>query len=535
MNGTITADPVYALQGTTIDLTATPETGYVFNSWIVYKTGDVNTTVAVTDNSFIMPNYPVTVSAIFLAPQGGDVTIGSGTSTSSYLPSNVWYKYGTSQQIYTAAEVGAAGTITAIGFKYNGNATSGERTIDIYMSHTARSSITSWVAESSSHLVYSGTQTFVDNGWYTFTLNTPFEYNGTSNILITFDDNTGSYIGSSGRAFYVYSTGANRAIYHYNDNYNQTPLSPQSGNNYVASTSSSNAQVVFTKEIPSTDGYLSVSPNALDFTYAEGEGPSEAQSVTLIGANLQGNVTVAMPTGYEVSNNGSTYASTLNLTPANGSLQQMIYVRLAAGLSQGNYNGTMTLISGTTTQSITLSGEVTEGSGSGTHEQSIQLAAGFNWWNANVEITLAQLEAALGSNGIMISNKEGQYASYNPTYGWGGSLTSIEPGKMYKIQVSAACEITLTGTAINPDHVTITLNPGNNWIGFVGTQDMSVTNALANLTPTVGDMISAANGTYATYTVYGWGGSLQVLQPGNGYIYNSKAAGETSFTFPSAQ
>jgi len=536
MNGTITADPVYALQGTTINLTATPETGYVFNSWIVYKTGDVNTTVAVSGDSFTMPDYDVTVSGIFLVPQGGEVNVGSGSNTSAYLPSNVWYKYSTTQQIYTAAEVGDAGTISAVSFKYNGNSTSGARTIDIYMSHTTSSTITSWVTESSSHLVYSGTQTFVDNGWYTFTLNTPFEYNGTSNILITFDDNTGSYIGSSGRAFYVYSTGANRAIYHYNDNYNQTPLSPQSGSNYAASTSSSNAQIVFTKEIPSTDGYLSVSSDALsDFTYAEGEGPSEAQGVALIGANLQGNVTVAMPTGYEVSSNGNNYASTLNLTPANGSLQQMIYVRLAAGLSQGNYNGTMTLTSGTTTQSITLSGEVTGGSGSGTHEQSIQLAAGFNWWNANVEITLAQLEAALGSNGIMISNKEGQYASYNPTYGWGGSLTSIEPGKMYKIQVSAACEITLTGTAINPDHVTITLNPGNNWIGFVGTQDMSVTNALANLTPTVGDMISAANGTYATYTVYGWGGSLQVLQPGNGYIYNSKAAGETSFTFPSAQ
>ena len=536
MNGTITADPVYALQGTTINLTATPETGYVFNSWIVYKTGDVNTTVAVSGDSFTMPDYDVTVSGIFLVPQGGEVNVGSGSNTSAYLPSNVWYKYSTTQQIYTTAEVGDAGTISAVSFKYNGNSTSGARTIDIYMSHTTSSTITSWVTESSSHLVYSGTQTFVDNGWYTFTLNTPFEYNGTSNILITFDDNTGSYIGSSGRAFYVYSTGANRAIYHYNDNYNQTPLSPQSGSNYAASTSSSNAQIVFTKEIPSTDGYLSVSSDALsDFTYAEGEGPSEAQGVALIGANLQGNVTVAMPTGYEVSSNGNNYASTLNLTPANGSLQQMIYVRLAAGLSQGNYNGTMTLTSGTTTQSITLSGEVTEGSGSGTHEQSIQLAAGFNWWNANVEITLAQLEAALGSNGIMISNKEGHYASYNPTYGWGGSLTSIEPGKMYKIQVSAACEITLTGTAINPDHVTITLNPGNNWIGFVGTQSMSVTNALANLTPTVGDVISAANGTYATYTVYGWGGSLQILQPGNGYIYNSKAAGETSFTFPSAQ
>lgn len=536
MNGTITVDPVFALQGTTINLTATPETGYVFNSWIVYKTGDVNTTVAVSDNSFTMPDYDVTVSGIFLVPQGGEVNVGSGSNTSAYLPSNVWYKYSTTQQIYTAAEVGDAGTITAVSFKYNGNSTSGARTIDIYMSHTTSSTITSWVAEASSHLVYSGTQTFVNNDWYTFTLNTPFEYDGNNNILITFDDNTGSYSGSSGRAFYTYSTGESRSIYQYNDNYNQTPLNPQTGGSYNAYTSTSNCQIIFTKEIPSTDGYLSVSPDVLsDFAYAEGEGPSEVQSVALIGANLQGNVTVAMPTGYEVSNNGNTYASTLSLTPANGNLQQMLYVRLSADLSQGNYNGTMTLTSGTTSQSITLSGEVTEGSGSGIHEQTSTLAVGWNWWTPNVDLDaatlLAQLKQSLGTSGVRIVSPEGKFLSYNAsTNTWSGNLFGIQVGKMYKIDMSSSCEITLTGPVIDEIDNSIIIYPGNNWIGFFGTESMSVNQAMSNFTPTQGDKI-IFNNKFSTFNGSSWVGTLSQLVPGNGYIYKSNATTSQTLFF----
>ena len=264
-NGSISATPTTAYAGETITLTATPAANYVLQSWNVKDAS--NNTIAVTNNQFTMPDSNVTVSATFVFLQEVEVTIGSGTNTLAYMPSNVYYKYSTTQQIYTAAELGEAGIITAISFNYNGNATSGARTFDIYMSHTTSSTISSWVTESSSHLVYSGTKTFTNAGWYTITLDTPFEYNGTNNILITFDDNTGDYEGSSGRAFYVYSTGENRAIYHYKDNYNQTPLSPQSGSNYNASTSTSNAQMKLTKEIagPSVPQYVvTATPNPVE-------------------------------------------------------------------------------------------------------------------------------------------------------------------------------------------------------------------------------------------------------------------------------
>ena len=315
-NGTISATPTNCVPGTTVSLSATPASGYNLNSWVVYKTGDVNTLVNVSGNSFEMPSHDVTVVGIFGAPQGGEVTIGSGTNTSSNLPTNVWYKYTTSQQIYTQAEVGEAGTITAVSFQYNGSATSGARTLDIYMTHTTSTTLSTWVAVTSASKVYSGTQTFTSAGWYTITLDTPFEYNGTSNIMITVDDNTGSYTGSNGRAFYVYATGSTRAIYNQSDSYNVTPMSPQSGNYYTATTSSNNSQIKFTKATNGASESLSVSPNALSgFTYVVGEGPSAAKTVTVVACAAE-DVTVTAPEHYEISDEeNGTYGSTLTLTP----------------------------------------------------------------------------------------------------------------------------------------------------------------------------------------------------------------------------
>lgn len=56
-----------AHENATISMTATPDDGYVFQSWNVYKTGDSQTTINVENNQFTMPAYPVTISASFRA------------------------------------------------------------------------------------------------------------------------------------------------------------------------------------------------------------------------------------------------------------------------------------------------------------------------------------------------------------------------------------------------------------------------------------------------------------------------------------
>ncbi len=376
-NGTISADHATAYKNDVINLTATPASGYSLNSWVVYKTGDINTTVPVNGNSFTMPDYDVTVAATFVSSQSNEITIGSTAvnTTGWALPTHVYYGYSMTQQIYTAAEVGTAGTITAISFYYLGSSTSGSasssgsRDFSIYMSNTTASSLTdNWVDETSDHLVYSGTSTFNSVGWYTFTLDTPFVYDGTSNLLLTFDDNTGSYSVSSRRYFRTYSTGGDMSRYidsDTNDFDPSTATSLTSSSGSYNTTATENNIIKLAKTTAGANAALSVSPNNLSgFQSMGGVSPSESQSVAFIGANLQSNVNVTLPAGFEASTTATgTYANTLTLTPTNGELRTMVYVRLSANANPGSITGNMTFTCGNSTATVSLSGNVIAGSG----------------------------------------------------------------------------------------------------------------------------------------------------------------------------
>ena len=69
-HGSINTSVSSATAGTEITLTATPASGYQLYAWYVYKTGDMNTTVTVTNNKFTMPAFDVTVNATFNSSSG---------------------------------------------------------------------------------------------------------------------------------------------------------------------------------------------------------------------------------------------------------------------------------------------------------------------------------------------------------------------------------------------------------------------------------------------------------------------------------
>ena len=143
------------------------------------------------------------------------VTIGSGETTNTYLPAYTFYNYNLSEQIYTAEEVGMAGTINSISFFNGGTEKSPE--IKIYMVNTDQtefSSNTNWLAVTANDLVYDGTVTFTVDEWTTIELDTPFEYDGTSNLGLIVDEHM-QY--SSGLACRVFTSTSNCAMYVYSD------------------------------------------------------------------------------------------------------------------------------------------------------------------------------------------------------------------------------------------------------------------------------------------------------------------------------
>ncbi|MBQ6101441.1 MAG: hypothetical protein IJL04_04005, partial [Bacteroidales bacterium] len=152
--------------------------------------------------------------------------------------------------------------------------------------------------------------------------------------------------------------------------------------------------------------------------------------------------------------------------------------------------------------------------------QTTSLRQGLTWWTPTVAMTLSDLEQALGNKAVLINSQNAGFARYeNGT--WSGTLTEIVPGQMYKIETNDAVSLTVSGTPATGG--SLTLMPGYNWFGYTGNQAKAIAAALGDFTPSNGDTITAQDGTTATYNNGSWNGTLNTLQPGLGYIYNSTA------------
>ena len=159
-----------------------------------------------------------------------DVEVGSASTTNAYVPTYIYYGNTLSQQIYTADEIGQAGVIT--GMKIHvANGTTRTRKIKVYMANVEKTSFTSssdWVVFDNNAYVYSANVTFTTNSWVTLNFTTPFEYNGTDNLLICIQDWTNSWENSYPN-YYVYSGTSNCTMYEYRDDIVIYPATPNEG------------------------------------------------------------------------------------------------------------------------------------------------------------------------------------------------------------------------------------------------------------------------------------------------------------------
>ncbi len=167
--------------------------------------------------------------------------------------------------------------------------------------------------------------------------------------------------------------------------------------------------------------------------------------------------------------------------------------------------------------------------------QTVELVEGNNWFSSHVEITLDDLKGALvealpGSTIIITSQSSGS-ATYNGTR-WRGNLTTMDVAQMYKITVTADCEITLTGMPVNPAEHPVAISNGANWIAFPLSEPMTLSDAFVGFAVS-GDMVTGQSGT-ATYNGTRWRGVISTLEPGQGYVYTSGVAGNRTLTFPAS-
>jgi len=159
------------------------------------------------------------------------VSIGEGDANYTYYPFATYYNYSLTEQIYTAEEIGMAGTIHSIAFYFSSSTSFDENGVKLYMKNVTRSAFASesdMVPLSVADLVWEGTFSVSGSGWVTITLDTPFDYVG-DNLLVACFDGTSGYPGS-GCNFSTFSTGTELSgIYWNHDSYCPDPYNTASG------------------------------------------------------------------------------------------------------------------------------------------------------------------------------------------------------------------------------------------------------------------------------------------------------------------
>ena len=156
---------------------------------------------------------------------GGDVTIGDGTATNSYLPSYSYYGYSYTQQLFLASEIGTARNLESVTFDMANYAVT--RTYKIYLMHTSETSGSNWIDATNAQLVFDAPQE-LHAGLNTFQFSTPFAYNGSDNLLLIVMDMTGSWTNGNTWRSHTAPFTASRYVYQDGSAYSTTST-PSSG------------------------------------------------------------------------------------------------------------------------------------------------------------------------------------------------------------------------------------------------------------------------------------------------------------------
>lgn len=350
--------------------------------------------------------------------------IGEGSTTNTNLPSHSYYKYSLTEQIYTPVEIGKTGTLYNIYF-YNDGETK-TRNYDIYLRNTTKTtfnSATDWISVTPQDLVFSGEVEMEGGTWTRVVFNTPFSYNGTYNLALIVDDNTGSY--SSGMECLVFPSSTNQAISVHSDNTNYDPSAPSDYSGTLLS-EKNRLLMSFTPDIPTMPGSLqaySITPHSAVLYWSQ-LGEATAWQICL--NNDEGHLINAESKPFTLT----------GLTP------ETTYTVKVRAIGSGTYG---TSIWSKKISFTTLPG-CTEPSGLTVSDIS-QNSATLSWIE-NGDATTWQIR--------LNDDEDNTYTVYSTTR----TLTGLTPGTTYTAKVRANCG-GITGYSEWSAPVTFTTSPTN--------------------------------------------------------------------------
>ena len=211
-------------------VTATTENVYYLNTIEPPTTGDyiipgakgVEASTTYVTEEFTYPLKLIDGNIYYIAH--GDISVrpGPGYQTTTYVPFYLRAPFDMTQQIFTHRELDeVVGSIKSISFRRSQKIPFAIEGIEVYLKHTDKESFNDkWdmIPCDESDKVFEGTFSADDSKeeWVTVTLDTPFEYNGTSNLMVCFYKPTYSAHASEelNQYFYKRNTSSQRCLQH---------------------------------------------------------------------------------------------------------------------------------------------------------------------------------------------------------------------------------------------------------------------------------------------------------------------------------
>jgi hypothetical protein len=242
---------------------------------------------------------------------------------------------------------------------------------------------------------------------------------------------------------------------------------------------------------------------AVGTTY--GTASSSPTSFTVSGGNLTGDLSVAAPSGFEIStSSGSGYASSLSLAQSSGSVSSTtIYVRLAATTGAGTYSGNVTITGGgATAQNVATA--------SSTVAPKVLTITGLTFQNKVYDRTTAALATGTAAlSGVESGDTANVSLGGTPAYAFassgvgtaiaisttGYSISGSASGNYSLTQPSSTANITAAPLTVTSATVTTKPYDGNNTAAITGAQLNGV------ISPDVVTLTGGTSGTFANANV----------------------------------
>ena len=341
------------------------------------------------------------------------------------------------------------------------------------------------------------------------------------------------------------STGGGTVVYKgFGTNFTDTGLSASTSYyyklyaenwNYYSSGAATN---VTTTGVPTLTIGGATNATATAFTNTYGTA-STAQTFTIAGSNLTNNVTATAPTGFEVSTNGTSYASTTTFTQSGGSAGGTLHVRLAtnATASTTAYNSqNISLTSSGLTRNIT-----TASSGNAVNKKALTVTAGDQTVVFGTSVAAVTGDGSVTYTGFA-NGDTNSVVTGTPTYST--TYTASTAADTAGVTITpVTTSLTATNYSFTPANGTITVTALNNPGSLTVSKNSSLPMTSVNLSwaksqnrdvlivrntsdtwtaPTVGTQYAAGE-SLGTGTVVYKGGATSLtdngLAPGATYFY----------------